>query len=99
MTVVVYTKPSSVQCTNTCRALADAGVEYFVHDLSENPEALEGIREAGFLQAPVVFTPWGNWSGHQSEKIAFLAEVLRGRGASKEQQASYDEAIKKLREA
>jgi glutaredoxin-like protein NrdH len=99
MSVIVYTKPSSQQCIDTCRDLDSAGVEYYVYDLSENPYALEGIREAGFLQAPVVFTPWGNWSGHQTEKIFHLAKVLRGSGESKDEQESYDHAVMALRSA
>lgn len=52
MEVTVYTKPSCVQCAATCRALDRQGIEYEIVDLSEDPAALETVKELGYLQAP-----------------------------------------------
>ncbi len=41
MSLIVYSKPSCVQCTATYRALDAKGIEYTVVDLTTNPAALE----------------------------------------------------------
>ncbi len=52
--LVVYSKPSCVQCTATYRALDSKGIRYRVVDLSESPEAMEYVKELGYTSAPVV---------------------------------------------
>ena len=72
--VTVYTKPSCVQCNATYRALDAKGIEYEIHDLSEDPTALEQVKALGYMQAPVVIAPDGShWSGFRPDKIALLA--------------------------
>lgn len=73
---LVYTKPSCVQCNATYRALDAKGVEYEIHDLSEDPKALEQVKALGYLQAPVVVTDEGHWSGFRPDKIDELAARL-----------------------
>ncbi len=63
MSITVYTKPSCVQCNATYRALDAKGIEYEILDLSEDPTALEQVKALGYLQAPVVVTDEGHWSG------------------------------------
>ncbi|WP_345189083.1 glutaredoxin domain-containing protein, partial [Microbacterium panaciterrae] len=60
--VVVYTKPSCVQCNATYRALDAKGIEYEIHDVSEDAAALEHVKSLGYLQAPVVVTDEDHWS-------------------------------------
>ncbi len=76
MAVTVYTKPSCVQCTATYRALDSKGIEYEIHDLSEDETALQAVKELGYLQAPVVVTDDEHWSGFRPDKIADLAGRL-----------------------
>ena len=76
MATTVYTKPSCVQCTATYRALDSQGIEYDVIDLSEDPTALETVKELGYLQAPVVVTDDEHWSGFRPDKISQLASRL-----------------------
>ena len=76
MTITVYSKPSCVQCTATYRALDSKGIEYDVLDLSEDETALQTVKELGYLQAPVVVTDEGHWSGFRPDKIAELASRL-----------------------
>lgn len=76
MAVTVYTKPSCVQCTATYRALDSKGIEYDVLDLSQDEEALQAVKELGYLQAPVVVTDDEHWSGFRPDKISALAERL-----------------------
>ena len=76
MATTVYTKPSSVQCNATYRALDSKGIEYDIVDLSEDPAALETVKELGYLQAPVVVTDDEHWSGFRPDKISALASRL-----------------------
>ena len=76
MATTVYTKPSCGQCTATYRALDSQGIEYDVIDLSEDPTALEAVKELGYLQAPVVVTDDEHWSGFRPDKISQLASRL-----------------------
>lgn len=76
MTVTVYTKPSCVQCSATYRALESKGIEYDVRDVSEDSEALQTVKELGYLQAPVVVTEEEHWSGFRPDKIDQLAQRL-----------------------
>ena len=76
MAITVYTKPSCVQCTATYRALDSKGIEYDVLDLSEDETALQTVKELGYLQAPVVVTDEGHWSGFRPDRIKALAGVV-----------------------
>ncbi|WP_437582388.1 glutaredoxin-like protein NrdH [Paramicrobacterium sp. CJ85] len=76
MAITVYTKPSCVQCTATYRALDSKGLEYEVHDLSEDEAALEQVKALGYLQAPVVIADDEHWSGFRPDKINELAARL-----------------------
>ncbi|BDZ54173.1 glutaredoxin-like protein NrdH [Agromyces marinus] len=76
MTVTVYTKPSCVQCNATYRALDSKGIEYEILDLSQDETALAAVKELGYLQAPVVITDEGHWSGFRPDKIDELASRL-----------------------
>lgn len=71
--VTVYTKPSCVQCNATYRAMDNKGIEYEVIDLSVDDQALETVKALGYLQAPVVITNEGHWSGFRPDKIDALA--------------------------
>lgn len=76
MSITVYTKPSCVQCNATYRALDAAGIEYEIHDLTEDPAALEQVKALGYLQAPVVVTDADHWSGFRPDKISEFASRL-----------------------
>ena len=76
MAITVYTKPSCVQCTATYRALDNKGVESEVRDVSTDEAALEMVKSLGYMQAPVVVTDDGHWSGFRPDKIASLAAAI-----------------------
>lgn len=76
MSITVYTKPSCVQCNATYRALDAKGIEYEIHDLSEDANALEQVKALGYMSAPVVVTDEGHWSGFRPDKIDELAARL-----------------------
>lgn len=73
MRITVYTKPSCVQCNATVRALDNASLPYQTVDVSNDPDALESLKQLGYMQAPVVVTERGHWSGFQPDKIRELA--------------------------
>lgn len=52
--VTVYSKPGCVQCNATTRKLEQLSLKYNIIDVSEHTEALQHIKELGYLQAPVV---------------------------------------------
>ncbi len=74
MSITVYTKPSCVQCNATYRALDAKGIQYEIRDLSEDAAALEQVKALGYMQAPVVITDEGHWSGFRPDKIAELVK-------------------------
>lgn len=73
MSVTVYSKPACVQCDATYRALDRKGVEYSVVDITKDADALQMVRDLGYLQAPVVMTGDEHWSGFRPDKIMALA--------------------------
>ena len=76
MSITVYTKPSCVQCNATYRALDAKGIQYEIRDLSEDAAALEQVKALGYMQAPVVITDEGHWSGFRPDEIAELVGRL-----------------------
>lgn len=55
-------------------ALDARGSTYEIRDLTTDPAALEQVKTLGYLQAPVVITDAGHWSGFRPDKIAELAK-------------------------
>lgn len=77
--VVVYSKPSCVQCNATYRALDSAGIEYRVVDLTQDEAALEYVQSLGYSQAPVVVaSDEDHWSGFRPDYINRLAAPSNG---------------------
>jgi len=74
MAIVVYSKPSCVQCTATYRALDKLGLDYEVVDLAENQETLDRLLTLGFQQAPVVWADGVYWTGFRPDRIKALTK-------------------------
>lgn len=75
MSVTVYSKPACVQCDATYRALDRKGVEYTVVDITQDAEALQMVRDLGYLQAPVVVAGDTHWSGFRPDQISAVAAL------------------------
>ncbi|NEJ74784.1 glutaredoxin-like protein NrdH [Rhizobium phaseoli] len=73
MTITVYSKPACVQCTATYRALDRLGVAYDIVDISEDAEALDRVRNLGYMQAPVVIAGERHWAGFRPDMISALS--------------------------
>ncbi|GAB03872.1 glutaredoxin-like protein NrdH [Gordonia amarae] len=71
--ITVYTKPACGQCIATYAALAKAGIDYDVVDISQDDEARDYVMALGYLQAPVVVAGDEHWSGFRPERIKGLA--------------------------
>lgn len=75
--IVVYSKPSCVQCNATYRALDAKGIDYRVVDMAEDAAALEYVKDLGYLQAPVVVVDdQDHWSGFRPDHIDRIASHL-----------------------
>ena len=74
MNVTVFAKPHCPQCEATKRQLTKQGIEFNVVDLTADASALAKVQEAGFKQAPVVFTDDASWSGFRPDLIKQLAQ-------------------------
>lgn len=67
---VLYSKPGCAQCTATERRLNGINAEFTVVDLVENADAVEKIKDLGYLQAPVVYVGDDiHWSGYRPDLI------------------------------
>lgn len=75
-TVTVYSKPGCVQCAATLRKLAQHGIDFTLIDVTQDPVALEYVTGLGHVQAPVVETPVGSWSGYRPDLINALRTRL-----------------------
>lgn len=71
--IIVYSKPSCVQCTATTRELDRKGIAYEYIDLTKDETAMERVRELGHMQAPIVVAGEEHWSGFRPDKIGALA--------------------------
>lgn len=67
--IMVYTKPSCVQCDATKRLLTKLNLEFDSIDITENVEAYDMIVSKGFKAAPVVNAGDEWWAGFNPEKI------------------------------
>lgn len=76
MSVTVYGKPGCRPCKSTVAKLDEFGIEFEYVDISQAPEALDTIQSLGHMQAPVVVTDRGHWSGYNPDRIEALQEPL-----------------------
>ncbi|OZG64767.1 glutaredoxin family protein [Bifidobacterium eulemuris] len=85
MAVTVYSKPSCPQCDATKRQLTALGVPFAVVDVTQDAQAAELLRTAGFMQVPVVLADNDIWSGYRPDKIKQLAATA---GANRREPAT-----------
>ncbi|MGG7453034.1 glutaredoxin-like protein NrdH [Plantibacter auratus] len=76
--LVVYSKTRCVQCMATYRALDNGGIPYRIVDLSENPAAVEYVKELGYQQAPIVVVDDDDhWSGFRPDQIERVGKLIQ----------------------
>ena len=63
---------AGVMSATVLRDNARSTLEYEIHDLSEDPTALEQVKALGYMQAPVVVTDEDHWSGARAGRRRLL---------------------------
>jgi len=71
--ITVYSKPACVQCTATTREMDRKGIAYDYVDLTKDADAMDTVKNLGYMQAPVVVAGDDHWAGFRPDKIAALA--------------------------
>lgn len=71
--IIVYSKPACVQCTATTREMDKKGINYEYIDLTKDTNAMETVKDLGYMQAPVVVAGEDHWAGFRPDKIEALA--------------------------
>lgn len=72
--ITVYTKPDCMQCRMTYKAMDAKGLAYQVVDVTENANALEYVKDLGYLTAPViVVSEHDHWGGFRPDHIDRVA--------------------------
>jgi glutaredoxin-like protein NrdH len=72
--ITVYSKPDCMQCRMTYRAFDAKGLDYQVVDVTESANALEFVKELGYLTAPViVVSEHDHWGGFRPDHIDRVA--------------------------
>lgn len=74
--VVVYTRPSCVQCDATKRTLTKYNVPHEVRQIEDHPEVLQEARDSGMLTAPYVVHGEQRWAGFNLERIKEAASLV-----------------------
>jgi len=82
MEITVYSKPSCVMCEATYRGLLSKGIDFNLTNVAVDSDSLEYIKSLGYLQAPVVVTSVGHWSGFRPDKINELLQAMLEAGAT-----------------
>lgn len=74
----LYTNPRCRACKITKQRLDEAGVLFSVIDIETTDGVADFLRYKEYKQAPVVFSPVGDWSGLNEEMIDKLIEHEQG---------------------
>ncbi|WP_010622951.1 glutaredoxin-like protein NrdH [Paucilactobacillus suebicus] len=72
--VTVFSKNNCVQCKMTKRFLAEHHVDFIEHNIDEQPQYIDGLKQEGFLATPVVKLANGKtFSGFRPDQLKQLA--------------------------
>jgi glutaredoxin-like protein NrdH len=69
---IVYSKPGCPPCWATKRKFDKLGLEYREVDTSKDEAARDMLKDAGFMESPVIITSTGAWSGFDPDQITAL---------------------------
>lgn len=72
MTVIVYSKPACIQCTQTKNRLKSKGIDFVEKNISEDSEAANEFFSYGVRSVPLVVAGDEHWAGYKQEKIDSL---------------------------
>lgn len=72
--IIIYSKPNCMQCAFSKKYLKDKGIEFKEINVFEDNEALTMLRDAGYVQMPVVDV---NGEFHTGFRPEILAKVVK----------------------
>ena len=75
-------------CDSTFRALFSKGIDPEYINLAVDPDALQKVKELGYLQAPVVVLDEEHWSGFRPDKISEVVARLKQEGVGLEDRSA-----------
>lgn len=86
--IMIYKKPTCVQCTAVLRSFDTAGVDYDIVDLTQDDAAMNMVmNELGYRQVPVVIYKDLHFAGFMPGKIAEVVEAYKNADAAPEMAA------------
>ena len=77
MKITVYTKPNCMACAMTRKYLLENNVPFESIDVTQNEEALNAVKQAGYTGIPVVAVNGfdNSWFGFRPDRLEELKEV------------------------
>ena len=78
MQVTVYTTPTCPQCEMTKKTLTRGNVRFDIVDLAEDANAMQMVKDMGYVAAPVVVAGEQHWSGFRLGAIQNLIKQIHG---------------------
>jgi glutaredoxin-like protein NrdH len=74
--IKLFTKPGCQGCRQSKKFLERRGVAFQTVDVTEQPDAVDQIRDMGYASLPVLVTDQGHWSGFQPDRLAQLVPAV-----------------------
>ena len=73
MEITIYSKNNCVQCTMTKRFLNEHGADFNEINLSDHPELIDELKQAGFAATPIIKTDTGvSFTGFRPDNLRQL---------------------------
>lgn len=77
MSLTIYVKNNCPQCKMTLVVMRQLQIQPDTTiNISEHPEAIESLKQAGWKATPVVVTDTDSWSGFRPDKIKQLVDQV-----------------------
>lgn len=71
--LTVYTKNGCVQCRMTERLLTQLHIPFTEHNLDQEPEYIDYLRDKGYQATPVIESKGFSFTGFRPDKLRQLA--------------------------
>lgn len=71
--VTIYSRNNCMQCKMTKRFLTEHHVDFIEHNINENPQYVDYLKNRGFQSLPVIETADTQFSGFRPDKLQQLA--------------------------
>lgn len=71
--VTVYSRNNCMQCKMTKRFLTEHHVDFIEHNINDDPQYVDYLRDQGFQSLPVIETADTKFSGFRPDQLQKLA--------------------------